>query len=122
MGHDGHMDLPRQLSDEETQAVREAITGRPDWLELAHALEEASKAREGEALRMLSLAFVYDLIPPSQDGRRDAVGGPYASMFESKEGTYPPRPAEVIEEVRSVWRSARERVEDPIVGARVSDL
>lgn len=116
------MDLPTKLTDEETRVVQEALTGRPEWLELAHALEEAGKSRDGEALRMLSLAFVYDLVPPSQDGRRDAVGGPYASMFESKEGIYPPRPAEVVEEVRSIWRSARERVEDPIVCARVSDL
>jgi hypothetical protein len=71
---------------------------------------------------MLSLAFVYDLVSPSQDTRRAAVGGPYASMIESKDGIYPPRPFEVIEEVRSVWRSARRSIEDPIVGARISDL
>jgi hypothetical protein len=116
------MSLPTQLQEAELSVVREALTGRPDWLDLAHALEEAAKARESEALRMLSLAFVYDLIPPSQDGRRATAGGPYASMFESKEGIYPPRPAEVIDEVRSVWRSAREQIGDPIVGARISDL
>lgn len=116
------MHLPKQITDEETQVVREALTGRPGWLDLAHALEKEAKSKGSEALQMLSLAFVYDLVSPSQDTRRAAVGGPYASMFESNEGIFPPRPAEVIEEVTAVWRSARERVKDPIVGARVSDL
>lgn len=116
------MDLPKELNNEETQVVQEAVTGRPGWLDLAHALEEAANARGSKALRMLSLVFVYDLISPSDDGRRAAVDGPYASMMETEDGIYPPRPAEVPEEVRSVWRSARERVGDPIVGARVSDL
>lgn len=116
------MDLPRELTDEEARVVREALTGRPSWLELARALEETANANGAEALRMLSLVFVYDLISPRQDARRAAVGGPYASMIESKDGIYPPRPAEVLDEVRSVWRSARERIDDPIVDARVSDL
>lgn len=116
------MALPTQLGEDEETVLREALTGRPEWLELARALEEAANARGSDALRMLSLAFVYDLVPERQDARRANVGGPYASMQETEEGIYPPRPAEVLEEVRSVWRSARERVEDPIVGARVSDL
>jgi hypothetical protein len=122
MGHDEHMDLPRELTDGEARVVREALTGRPSWLELARALEETANATEAEALRMLSLVFVYDLVGPRQDARRAAVGGPYASMIESKDGIYPPRPAEVLEEVRLVWRSAREHIDDPIVDARVSDL
>lgn len=116
------MNLPEQLTDEEAQVVREALTGRPGWLDLAHTLERAAKSKESEALQMLSLAFVYDLVGPRQDRRRAAAGGPYASMFESKEGIFPPRPAEVAEEGTAVWQSARERLDDPIVGARVSDL
>jgi hypothetical protein len=116
------MPLPTQLNEEEQTLLCEALTGRPEWLDLARTLEEAANARSSDALRMLSLAFVYDLIAPRDYGRRANVGGPYASMQETEEGIYPPRPAEVLEEVRSVWRSARERVEDPIIGARVSDL
>jgi hypothetical protein len=116
------MPLPTRLEEDELILIREALTGRPDWLELARTLEKAAAANGYEALRMLSVAFVYDLVPPSDQGRRANVGGPYASMFESKDGIYPPRPAEVIGEVRSVWRSAREQVDDPVVGARISDL
>src|SRR5215213_3359529 len=116
------MSLPTQLQEEELCVVRGALTGRPSWLELARVLEDAANAKGSEALRMLSLAFVYDLVSPRQDARRSAVGGPYASMIESKDGIYPPRLAEVLEEVRSVWRSARGKTEDPIVGGRVSDL
>jgi hypothetical protein len=50
--------LPKQLTDEETQVVREALTGRPGRLDLAHALEKAAKSKGSEALQMLSLAFV----------------------------------------------------------------
>ena len=114
--------LPTQLLDDEVRTTEEALTGRPGWLELARALEEAAKANSSEALTMLSLAFFYDLVGPSQDARRIGAGGPYASMIESGEGVFPPRPGEVFEEVRSVWRSARDRIEDPIVGARISDL
>jgi hypothetical protein len=116
------MQLPTQLDEDEESVLRQAFTGRPEWLELARALEEAGNARGSEALRMLSLVFLYDLISPHHDARRATVGGPYASMMETEDGTYPPRPADVLEQVRSVWRSALERVEDPIVGARVSDL
>lgn len=116
------MQLPTQLEESEEVVLREALTGRPEWLDLARALEDAANERGSEALRMLSLAFVYDLISPHHDARRATAGGPYASMMETEDGIYPPRPAEVLEPVRSVWRSARERVEDPIVGARISDL
>lgn len=116
------MQLPTQLDENEETILRQALTGRPEWLDLARALEEAANAMGSEALRMLSLVFVYDLISPHHDARRATVGGPYASMMETEDGIYPPRPAEVLEEVRSVWRSGRERVEDPIVGARISDL
>ncbi|HJZ37535.1 MAG TPA: DUF4209 domain-containing protein, partial [Solirubrobacterales bacterium] len=121
-GHSKLMPLPRQLDENEEALLREALTGRPGWLDLARALEDAANAGGSEALRMLSLAFVYDLVSPQHDSRRAAAGGPYASMMETEDGMYPPRPADVLDEVRSVWRSARERVEDPIVGARVSDL
>ena len=96
------MPLPTQLNEDEQTVLHEALTGRPEWLDLARALEEAANVRGSEALRMLSLAFVYDLIPPQDDGRRANVGGPYASMQEAEEGIYPPRPAEVLAEVRSV--------------------
>jgi hypothetical protein len=116
------MNLHTQLLDEEVRITKEALTGRPGWLELARALEEAATANSSEALKMLSLAFFYDLVSPTQDARRFSAGGPYASMIESGDGVFPPRPGEVLEEVRSVWRSARDRIEDPIVGARISDL
>ncbi|HEY2717381.1 MAG TPA: DUF4209 domain-containing protein [Solirubrobacterales bacterium] len=116
------MMLPTRLDENEEAILREALSGRPEWLGLARTLEEAANEKDSEALRMLSLAFTYDLISPHDDGRRARVGGPYASMMETASGIYPPRPAELLEDVRSVWRSARDRVEDPIVGARISDL
>lgn len=116
------MTLPSQLSAEEIGITREALTGRPSWLELARALEAEATAHDGEALKMLSLAFIYDLVSPTQDARRSTAGGPYASMIESDVGVFPPRPGEVVDEVRSVWRSARDAVDDPIVRARICDL
>jgi hypothetical protein len=116
------MPLPTQLSEDEQDVLREALTGRPEWLELGCTLEEAANARGSDSLRMMSLAFFYDLIAPQNDGRRAQARGPYASMGWTEDGVYPPHPAEVLEDVRSVWRSAREQVEDPIIGGRVSDL
>lgn len=116
------MTLPSHLSDEDIRVVREALTGRPSWLEFARALESEANSHESEALKMLSLAFVYDLVSPTQDARRSTAGGPYASMIESEVGVFPPRPGEVIDQVRSVWRSARDGVDDPIVRARICDL
>lgn len=116
------MTLPETLTEGEVRIIQEALEGRPTWSELARALEAQAKSQESEGLRMLSLAFVYDLIDPAQDGRRATAGGPYATMFESEEGAFPPRPADVVAEVRVIWRSARDAVEDPIVGARIADL
>lgn len=116
------MTLPSQLSDEDVRVVREALTGRPSWLELARALESEASTHESEPLKMLSLAFIYDLVSPTQDARRSTAGGPYASMIESDVGVFPPRPGEVIDEVLSVWRSARDAIDDPIVRARICDL
>ncbi len=116
------MNLPTQILDQELRIVEDALTGRPTSLELARALEESATANDSEALRMLSLAFVYDLVSPTQDARRLTAGGPYASMFESAESVFPPRPNEVAEEVRSIWRFARDRIDDPIVAARICDL
>jgi hypothetical protein len=82
------MTLPSQLSDEEIRVVREALTGRPSWLELARALEAEATTHDSEALKMLSLAFIYDLISPSQDARRTTAGSPYASMIESDLGCF----------------------------------
>ena len=116
------MTLPGQLSDEDVRVVREALTGRPSWLELARALESEASTHESEPLKMLSLAFIYDLVSPTQDARRSTAGGPYASMIESDVGVFPPRPGEVVDEVRSVWRSARDAIDAPIVRARICDL
>jgi hypothetical protein len=73
------MQLPTQLDEGEEVVLREALTGRPEWLDLARALEDAANERGSEALRMLGLAFVYDLISPNHDARRANAGGPYAS-------------------------------------------
>jgi hypothetical protein len=71
---------------------------------------------------MLSLAFVYDLIDPAHRDRRAVAGGPYATMIEDAEGTFPPRPADVLEDVRAVWRSTSAAVPDPIITARIGDI
>jgi hypothetical protein len=113
--------LPTELDDDELLVVRDALVTRPAWLELAQALEAAATERGTEGLRMLSIAFVYDLIEAPGD-RRDRAGSPYASMWEDESGSYPPRPSQVISEVRSVWRSTCDAIDDPIVVARLSDL
>lgn len=68
------------------------------------------------------MAFVYDFVPQSQDGRRETAGGAYATMWEGAEGTYPPRVSEVHDEVRALWRSVLGVVGDPIVCSRLADL
>jgi hypothetical protein len=71
--------LPTKLTDDELELVRGALVARPAWLALARALEAAASERRSEGLRMLSTAFVYDLIEASDD-RRERAGSPYASM------------------------------------------
>jgi hypothetical protein len=90
-------------------------------LTLARALEAEAVARDSPGLRMLSLAFIYDLIE-APGGRRDTAGSPYASMFEDESGSYPPRPADVVPEARAVWLAVRDAIDDPIIVARISDL
>jgi len=114
--------LPDALTEGEIRVVTDALVGRPGWLELARALEAAADVHGSDGLRMLSLAFVYDLVDPAREGRRATAGGPYASMLESDAGAFPPRPADVVGEVRAVWRACRDGVNDPIVGARLGDL
>ena len=116
------MPEPRNhLSPEELAVVRDALTGRPDWLTLSHSLEEAANSRDSLELRLVAMAFVYDFVPQSQD-RREHTGGPYATMWESAEGTYPPRPGEVRAAVLALWRWVLGEVDDPIVQARLGDL
>lgn len=119
---DGSVSLPLALSENETRIVRDALVGRPGWLDLARSLETEADAHASEGLKMLSLAFAYDLVAPAHGDRRATAGGPYASMFESEAGAFPPRPGDVVEEVRAMWRVARDAVDDPIVRARIGDL
>jgi hypothetical protein len=116
------MTLPDRLTDSEIEVVMEALTERPGWLELARTLESAANERESHGLRMLSMAFVYDLVAAGQSDRRATAGGPYATMWESSEGSYPPRVSDVLDEVRNGWRFVLDSVDDPIVGARLADL
>lgn len=116
------MTVPTTLSDEEFEILALALPARPSWLDLARALETAAEERASDGLRVLSIAFVYDLVPPNQEGRRETAGSPYACMWESNEGSYPPRVAEVKEEVQTLWRSVYDAVDDPIVCARLADL
>ena len=110
------------LSDEEIRAATEALAPRPSWLELAHSLNALAKSGPSERLGVLSLAFVYDLVDPSHDARRSAAGGPYATMWEAEGEAFPPRPTEVDEDVRRLWRAARDAIDDSIVGSRIGDL
>lgn len=116
------MALPDALTDSEIEVVTEALTTRPAWLELARSVESAASEWDSDGLRMLSMAFVYDLVAPGQSDRRATTGGPYATMWESPDGSYPPRVPDVPDEVRSVWRFVLNRLNDPIVGARLADL
>lgn len=70
---------------------------------------------------MLSIAFVYDLVETPGE-RRELAGSPYASMWEDASGSYPPRPADVVAEVRHVWRTTSHAIDDPIVVGRLCDL
>lgn len=116
------MSLPTAVSEDDARVVEEALASRPEWYELSRVLHSAGEARGSEPLRMLSLAFVYDLVPPNQDDRRATAGSPYASMVESEAGAFPPRPGDVVDEVLAVWQSADEAIDDPIVQARIGDL
>jgi hypothetical protein len=103
--------------------LQQLVEHSPSWSELANALgSRARSTGKSDALGILSLAFVYDLVDASQDGRRTTAGGPYATMLETGTDSFPPRPRDVDEEVRALWRSARDAVESPIVGARIGDL
>jgi hypothetical protein len=116
------MTLPGRLSDNEIEVVTDALIGRPGWYDLARTLESAANQRSSDALRMLSLAFVYDLVAPEQSDRRATAGSPYASMWESPESSYPPRVGDVVNEMRKVWRFVLNTVHDPIVCSRLADL
>ncbi len=116
------MALPERLTDSEIEVLTGALADRPGWLELARSLEAAANERDSEGLRMLSMAFVYDLVAPGQSGRRATAGGPYATMWESPDGSYPPRVPDVLEEVRNVWRFVLGKLDDPIACARLADL
>lgn len=112
--------LPTSLNHDELAVLRNALASRPAWLELARALEAQADARGSHALRMLSMAFVYDLIDPSHDDRRATAGGPYATMIETEDGTFPPRVGEVLPEVSTLWGSVANAVDDPIITGRLT--
>jgi Domain of unknown function (DUF4209) len=114
--------IPSDLSPDELGAIADALTGRPDWLTLARALEKVANERSSVGLRIVSIAFVYDFVPQSQRDRRVTADGPYATMWEGPEGTYPPRVSEVLDEVRALWRSVLDAMDDPIVCSRLADL
>jgi hypothetical protein len=116
------MALPERLTDSEIKVLTEALTDRPAWLELARSVEAAANEQDSHGLRMLSMAFVYDLVTPGQSGRRASAGGPYATMWDSPDGSYPPRVPDVLEEVRNVWRFVLDNLDDPIACARLADL
>jgi hypothetical protein len=99
---------PERLTEDELAALREALAGRPSWFDLSQVLDQVAKAMSSFGLRLVGMAFAYDLVPASGD-RRDRAGGAYATMFESAEGTYPPRPGEVAEEARSLALCSRRR-------------
>jgi hypothetical protein len=110
------------LTDEELDVVRDALSSRPTWLELARVLQSKAHVEQTDALRMLAVAYVYDLVEEAHEGRRATAGGPYATMWEDESGSYPPRPTDVVAEVRTLWRATRDAIDDPIVGARIGDL
>ena len=116
------MSLPQTLTQGEIALLGDALSGRPTWLELGRALEATGNASGSEALVMLSLAFLYDLIDPGHEDRRRTAGGPYAPMWDIGTGDLAPRPNDLADKVRAVWRDARDRVDDPIVRGRIGDL
>lgn len=113
---------PAHLTEGEMEVLRDALTGRPGWFDLARALETAANERSSFGLRLVSMAFVYDFVPQLQGGRRETAGGPYATMSAGPEGSYPPHVPEVREEVRTLWRSVLGDIDDPIACARLADL
>lgn len=116
------MSLPEVLSDEEITIVLDLLGTRPGWSELAGSLKLQADAGDSEALRMLGLAFVYDLVSPAHTARRETVGGPYASMWVDAQGSFPPPPGEVVPAVRGLWRRAAADLADPIIAGRIGDL
>ena len=73
--------VPKALSDDEIGVLTDGLADRPAWIEFARALETAANERASDGLRLLSLGFLYDLVPHSHEDRRKTTGGPYASMF-----------------------------------------
>jgi hypothetical protein len=115
--HAGH-----GLSNADLDVLRRALGDEPGWDELSRSLQEAARSMSSEALGRLSMAFVYDLVPPSQDARRGTAGGPYASMLETDDGSFPPRPPDVPDKLWETWIAARDAVDHPIVSSRINDL
>jgi hypothetical protein len=113
---------PESLSDAELAIIGDALTGRPSWFDLAQVIETAAAERESFGLKLVSMAFVYDFVPYSQADRRETAGGPFATMWESTEGTFPPRVSAVKPEVWTLWRCVLETVDDAIVCSRLADL
>jgi hypothetical protein len=55
-------DRSPQLSSEELEFVRDSLTGRPSWLDLARTIESHAKESGSEPLGLLGL--------PGRSGRR----------------------------------------------------
>lgn len=115
-------EVPGELSGDELQFVRDALTGRPDWFSLSQRFPGPAEDSGSARLKSLGMAFIYDLVLMQSPDRRERSGGPYAAMWESGDDRYPPRPDEVSDDVRQVWRWSLDAVVDPIVQARLADL
>lgn len=114
--------VPDHLTGSELAVLGDTLQGRPDWLDLGQLLERASLSQSSRGLQLVAMAFIYDLVPPGSTERRERVGSPYAPMFDSDDGSYPPRPSDVTEQVRRLWRWVLNAVDDAIVQARLADL
>jgi hypothetical protein len=108
--------LPEQLSDAELALVIEILERRPTWEELASALEEQSRLQASDGLKMLGVAFGYDLLDADQVSQRARAGGAYQPAWSDQ------RPADVVPEVVALWRKALAAFSDPIITARLADL
>lgn len=103
------------------QLVRDALAGEPTWIEAAERLRQHLSNHRDDAVAALIAAFEYDEIAPEQEERR-ARWGRFGPLFENAEGVYPTPLAHIDAETLAMWADAYDRIDDPLLRARLGDL
>lgn len=111
-----------KLSPVELDMVADAAARATEWHELSRTVQGLAATRSSKALELVAMGFVY-LLREADHGRgRAPEREVYDLMLETREGTFPPRPSEVLEPVRALWRQVADAIDDPVVRGRLLDL